>query len=128
MLDVGVSRVLYFDRFSLDLARGCLRMGDKDLELRPKAFEVLKYLAMNAGRLVAKQELYDAVRIAPCQPARLQGLQLMSGHDRATHRGIHDGLAGERERSFRRRRLAATRHHLQADRDGKIRDYGRTNV
>jgi formylglycine-generating enzyme required for sulfatase activity len=61
MLDVAVSRVLYFDRFSLDLARGCLRMGDQDLELRPKTFEVLKFLAMNAGRLVAKQELYDAV-------------------------------------------------------------------
>jgi len=61
MLDVAVARVLYFDRFSLDLARGCLRMGDQDLELRPKTFEVLKYLAMNAGRLVAKQELYDAV-------------------------------------------------------------------
>jgi formylglycine-generating enzyme required for sulfatase activity len=61
MLDIAVSRVLYFGRFSLDLARGCLRTGDQDLELRPKAFEVLKFLAMNAGRLVAKQELYDAV-------------------------------------------------------------------
>jgi formylglycine-generating enzyme required for sulfatase activity/DNA-binding winged helix-turn-helix (wHTH) protein len=61
MLDVAVSRVLYFDRFSLDLARGCLRIGDQDLELRPKTFEVLKFLAVNAGRLVAKQELYDAV-------------------------------------------------------------------
>ena len=61
MLDVAVSRVLYFDRFSLDLARGCLRMGDQDLELRPKTFEVLRFLAINAGRLVAKQELYDAV-------------------------------------------------------------------
>jgi formylglycine-generating enzyme required for sulfatase activity len=61
MLDVAVSRVLYFDKFSLDLARGCLRLGDQDLELRPKTFEVLKFLAMNAGRLVAKQELYDAV-------------------------------------------------------------------
>jgi formylglycine-generating enzyme required for sulfatase activity len=61
MLDIAVSRVLYFDRFSLDLARGCLRMGDLDLELRPKAFEVLKFLAINAGRLVAKQELYDVV-------------------------------------------------------------------
>jgi DNA-binding response OmpR family regulator len=57
MLDIAVSRVLNFDRFSLDLARGCLRMGDQDLELRPKTFEVLKYLAMNAGRLVAKQPI-----------------------------------------------------------------------
>src|SRR5262245_19539512 len=61
MLDVAAPRALYFDRFSLDLARGCLRLGDQDLELRPKTFEVLKFLAMNAGRLVAKQELYDAV-------------------------------------------------------------------
>src|SRR5262245_17073901 len=53
--------VLYFDKFSLDLARGCLRAGDQDIELRPKAFEVLKYLATNAGRLVTKQDLYEAV-------------------------------------------------------------------
>src|SRR3954463_2873857 len=61
MLDVASPRVLYFDKFSLDLARGCLRAGDQDIELRPKTFEVLRYLAANAGRLVAKQELYDAV-------------------------------------------------------------------
>jgi formylglycine-generating enzyme required for sulfatase activity len=52
---------LYFDKFSLDLARGRLRAGDQDIELRPKTFEVLKYLANRAGHLVAKQELYDAV-------------------------------------------------------------------
>src|SRR5689334_379165 len=61
MLDIATPRVLYFGKFSLDLARGCLRAGDQDIELRPKAFEVLKYLAANAGRLVAKQELYDAI-------------------------------------------------------------------
>src|SRR5262247_2045451 len=54
-------QVLYFDKFSLDLARGCLRAADQDIELRPKAFDVLKYLATNAGRLVTKQDLYDAV-------------------------------------------------------------------
>src|SRR5215831_5497332 len=61
MVHVAAPRILYFGKFSLDLARGCLRAGDQDIELRPKAFEVLKYLAANAGRLVAKQELYDAV-------------------------------------------------------------------
>jgi formylglycine-generating enzyme required for sulfatase activity len=61
MLNVAAPRVLYFDKFSLDLARGSLRAGDQDIELRPKAFEVLKYLATNAGHLVTKQELYDAV-------------------------------------------------------------------
>jgi DNA-binding winged helix-turn-helix (wHTH) protein len=53
--------VLRFDRFSLDLTRGCLRVDEQDVELRPKAFEVLRYLAKNAGRLVAKKELYEAV-------------------------------------------------------------------
>jgi formylglycine-generating enzyme required for sulfatase activity len=58
---VASPHILYFDKFSLDLARGCLRAGDQDIELRPKAFEVLKYLATNAGRLVTKQDLYEAV-------------------------------------------------------------------
>src|SRR5438132_10860314 len=61
MLDVATPRALYFDKFSLDLARGCLRAGDQDIELRPKTFEVLKYLAANAGRLVTKRDLYEAV-------------------------------------------------------------------
>jgi len=56
-----IHRVLRFDRFVLDLTRGCLQAGDHDIELRPKAFEVLTYLAENAGRLVTKQELYGAV-------------------------------------------------------------------
>ena len=54
-------RILLFDHFALDLTRGCLRAGDHDIELRPKTFEVLRYLAENAGRLVSKQELYQAV-------------------------------------------------------------------
>jgi len=54
-------RVLCFDRFALDLTRGRLRAGGEDIQLRPKAFEVLCYLAENAGRLVLKQELYEAV-------------------------------------------------------------------
>ena len=60
-MDHIVHRVLRFDRFVLDLARGCLRAGDQAIDLRPKTFEVLCYLAENAGRLVPKQELYEAV-------------------------------------------------------------------
>src|SRR5262245_23686559 len=56
-----VQGVLRFDRFSLDLTRGCLRAGGEDIELRPKTFGVLRYLVNNAGRLVAKQELCDAI-------------------------------------------------------------------
>ena len=57
----GGEGVLCCDRFCLDLTRGFLRVGAEDVALRPKAFEVLHYLAKNAGRLVAKEELYDAV-------------------------------------------------------------------
>lgn len=53
--------VLQFDRFALDLRRGCLRAGERDIDLRPKSFEVLRHLAENAGRLVPKQELLEAV-------------------------------------------------------------------
>lgn len=50
-----------FDRFTLDLTRGYLRAGEQDVDLRPKAFKVLCHLAENAGRLVPKQQLYEAV-------------------------------------------------------------------
>jgi TolB-like protein/DNA-binding winged helix-turn-helix (wHTH) protein/Tfp pilus assembly protein PilF len=52
---------LWFEEFALDLTRGCLRSGDRDIDLRPKAFAVLHHLAKNSGRLVPKQELYQAV-------------------------------------------------------------------
>src|SRR5262245_36357700 len=54
-------RVLCFDRFALDLARGSLRDADQEIALPPKAFEVLRYLAENAGRLIPKDELGKAV-------------------------------------------------------------------
>jgi adenylate cyclase len=54
-------RVLRFDRFALDLSRGRLRSGEQDIDLPPKSFAVLCHLAENAGRLVPKQELHDAV-------------------------------------------------------------------
>jgi hypothetical protein len=60
-MDRIVPRILLFDRFALDLRRGCLRAGEQDIELRPKAFEVLCYLIENAGRLVAHEELHNAV-------------------------------------------------------------------
>lgn len=60
-MDQIVHRVLRFDRFALDLTRGCLRRGDQDIDLPPKAFEVLRHLARNAGRLVPKQELHEVV-------------------------------------------------------------------
>ena len=43
------------------MARGCLLQGDEEIKLRPKVYETLKYLVENAGRLVSKQELIQAV-------------------------------------------------------------------
>ena len=50
-----------FDRFTLDLTRGCLLRGIEEVRLRPKAFDVLSYLVKNNGRLVSKDELIHAV-------------------------------------------------------------------
>ena len=54
-------RTLSFDGFTLDLTRGCLLRGPEEVKLRPKSFEVLKYLVENGGRLVSKEELIGAV-------------------------------------------------------------------
>src|SRR5947209_5962722 len=52
----GPARVR-FDRYIFDYQRGCLLAGDKEIALRPKTFEFLRYLASNPGRLVSKDEL-----------------------------------------------------------------------
>ena len=51
------NHVLRFEHFTLDLTRGCLRSGNEDVALRPKVFQLLRYFAENAGRLVSKEEL-----------------------------------------------------------------------
>jgi adenylate cyclase len=53
--------VFRFERFSLDLTRGRLRDGERDIELRPKSFEVLRYLVENADRLASKDEIVTAI-------------------------------------------------------------------
>ncbi len=50
-----------FDEFQLDLTRGSLFRGAVELKLRPKSFDVLKYLTENPGRLISKDELIEAV-------------------------------------------------------------------
>jgi len=50
-----------FAGYTLDQRRGCLRAGDREIELRPKSFALLCYLVENAGRLVPKDELVKAV-------------------------------------------------------------------
>src|SRR6185295_8690666 len=50
-----------FAEFTLDVTRGCLLHFQHEIKLRPKSFEVLKYLVENNGRLVGKDELITAV-------------------------------------------------------------------
>jgi TolB-like protein/DNA-binding winged helix-turn-helix (wHTH) protein len=52
---------LRFDRYVLDLHRGCLLLDGSEIALRPKTFAVLRYLTENFGRLVSKDELFAAV-------------------------------------------------------------------
>src|SRR5262245_59177176 len=55
------AEMFQFEEYTLDIARGALRTADHDLQLRPKSFEVLRYLLENADRIVTKEELMKAV-------------------------------------------------------------------
>src|SRR5262245_42684774 len=50
-----------FGEFVLNLDRGRLQKAGADLALRPKSFDVLRYLVERAGRLATKDELVSAV-------------------------------------------------------------------
>jgi adenylate cyclase len=50
-----------FAPWDLDLARGVLVGSDGDVALRPKSLEVLRHLVVNAGRLISRDDLLDAV-------------------------------------------------------------------
>jgi TolB-like protein/DNA-binding winged helix-turn-helix (wHTH) protein/Flp pilus assembly protein TadD len=57
----STSRRYSFGEFTLDLERGAILRAGAHVDLRPKAFEVLRVLVERHGRLVTKQELLDAV-------------------------------------------------------------------
>jgi len=59
--DAHRRRQYRFGEFVLDLDNGFLRRNGHDVPLRPKSFEVLTYLVVHQGRLVAKNELVEAV-------------------------------------------------------------------
>jgi TolB-like protein len=56
-----VSSAYLFDRFVLDLQRGVLLADGTECSLRPKSFVFLRYLVENAGRLVDRDEIMQAV-------------------------------------------------------------------
>jgi DNA-binding response OmpR family regulator len=55
-----VSNKIYcFEGYTLDLRRGCLRCARNEIELRPKSFNLLRYLVENAGRLTRVRAKVD---------------------------------------------------------------------
>ena len=50
-----------FGEFALDITKGRLLKSGVEVKLRPKVYEALKYLVVNPGRLIGKQELMKAV-------------------------------------------------------------------
>ncbi len=50
-----------FEGFTLDLTRGCLLREGQEVKLRPKSFELLRYLVERGGRLVGRTELMQAI-------------------------------------------------------------------
>ena len=53
--------VYTFERWTLDCGRGALICETGDIALRPKSFEVLRFLIENAGQLVSRDEVLRAV-------------------------------------------------------------------
>ncbi|HMB59874.1 MAG TPA: winged helix-turn-helix domain-containing protein, partial [Xanthomonadales bacterium] len=53
--------VYSFSGFLLDLSRGTLIQDGRDIPLRPKSFEVLRYLVEHPGQLASKDEMLLAI-------------------------------------------------------------------
>src|SRR5215510_7977821 len=52
---------LQFGEFALDQRNACVWRGVETLKLKPKAFDVLRYLVEHSGQLVSKDDLWRAV-------------------------------------------------------------------
>ena len=50
-----------FGEFVLDVGRGRLHRNGAEISLRPRSFDVLRYLVEHPGRLVSRDELMDAL-------------------------------------------------------------------
>jgi DNA-binding winged helix-turn-helix (wHTH) protein len=57
----GPAERFLFEGFVLDVGRGALLRDGVEIRLRAKSFDALSHLVRQAGRLVPKQELMDAV-------------------------------------------------------------------
>src|SRR5215475_606579 len=53
--------MLQFEGYTLDIARNSLRAADREIALRRKSFDLLRYLVENPDRLLTKEELLKAI-------------------------------------------------------------------
>jgi predicted ATPase/DNA-binding winged helix-turn-helix (wHTH) protein len=60
-MQLAAEQAYSFEGYTLDLRRGSLRGFDREINLRPKSFEMLRHLVENAGRLISKDELAKLV-------------------------------------------------------------------
>ena len=60
-MQVRAANRLRFEEFDLDVGCRTLRRAGRTLDLRPRSFDVLVYLAEAAGRPVGKEEILAAV-------------------------------------------------------------------
>jgi adenylate cyclase len=56
-----ITPMFQFQEYVLDVEQGQLRRADREIELRPKSFEVLRCLVESGGRLVSKDDLIKKV-------------------------------------------------------------------
>ena len=57
----GAVKAYRFEGLVLDLARGALTRAGREISLRPRAFELLRLLVDNAGRLLNREAINEAV-------------------------------------------------------------------
>ena len=56
-----IQPIYHFNPFTLDLGRGGLQKNGIEVPLRPKSFEVLRYLVEHHGQLASKEEMLTAI-------------------------------------------------------------------
>ncbi|HEX9136116.1 MAG TPA: winged helix-turn-helix domain-containing protein, partial [Nitrospirota bacterium] len=61
VIEVRPEKMIVFNAFCLDLANERLWRGVQSINLRPKAFAVLKHLVGRPGQLVTKEDLLNSV-------------------------------------------------------------------
>jgi DNA-binding winged helix-turn-helix (wHTH) protein/TolB-like protein len=59
--EISTNQPFVFGNFTLDPGRATLVRDGMEVRLRRRTFDVLTYLVQNAGRVVSKQEVFDAV-------------------------------------------------------------------